>query len=144
MPKILKLVSHFLKAPATISCTNNVKIITVTMAMSTVQYHNQCLHQECSFNPKGAKVAVEGRTMSYFCQSAILHTVHGSFIRTSHCVLNLAQASYQPSPILEILISYVYFPLHPSFHPAIMPPAIKSHQNSNFTFSQAGFSHFLL
>lgn len=122
-------------------CTNNVKLITVTMAMSIKQYHNQCCHQECSFNPEGQRLLWKEEQWAILVN--LLFHVHGSFIRTTHCVHNLLQASYQSSPVLEILISYVYFTLHPSFHPAIMPPAIKSHQNSNFTFSQAGFSHFL-
>lgn len=58
----------------TISCTNNVKIITVTMAMSIEQYHNQALPSRMEFQSRGAKVAEGRRTMSYFSQSAILHT----------------------------------------------------------------------
>lgn len=141
LPKILKLVSPFLKALATISCTNNVKLISVTMEMSIKHYHIQWRQQECIFNLEGQRLLCKEEQWAILVN--LLFYIQGSFIRTTHCVHNLPQASYQPSPVLEILISYVHFTLHPSFHPAIMPPAIKSHQNSNFTFSQAGFSHFL-
>lgn len=112
------------------------------MAMNIEQYHNQRRYQEWSFNPGGQRLLREEEQWAILVN--LLLYIHGSFIRTTHCVHNLLlQASFQPSPVLEILISNVYFTLHPSIHPAIMPPAIKSHQNSNFTFSQAGFSHFL-
>lgn len=120
---------------------HNVKLITVTMEMSIKQYHNQWQHQGSICNPEGQRLLCEEEQWAILVK--LLFYIQRRFIRTTHCVHNLPQASYQPSPVLEILISYVYFTLHPSFHPAIMPPAIKSHQNSNFTFSQAGFSHFL-
>lgn len=94
------------------------------MAMSIEQYHNLCCHQECSFNPEGQRLLWKEEQWAILVN--LLFHVHGSFIRTTHCVHNLLQASYQSSPVLEILISYVYFTLHPSFHPAIMPPPSKA------------------
>lgn len=109
------------------------------MAMSIEQYHNQCCHQKCSFNPEGQRLLWKEEQCAILVK--LLFYIYGSFIRTTHCVYNLLQASYQLPPVLEILLSYVlrFFTLYPSFHPAIMPPTIKSYQNSNFTFSQTGF-----
>ena len=142
MPVAKNTCFPFPKARATILRANSTTLITVSMAMSIEQYHNQCLHRDCSLNPGGQRLLCKEEQWAILVK--LLFYIHGSFIRTTHWVHNLLQASNQSSPVLEILISYVYFTLHLSFHPAIMPPAIKSHQNSNFTFSQPGFSYFLL
>lgn len=110
LPKILKLVSSSWRLRQ-LFFMHNVQIITVTMAMSIEQYNNQRCHQECDFNPEGQRLLWNEEQWAILVN--LLFYIHGGFIRTTHCVHNLLQASYQPSPALEILISYVYFTLHP-------------------------------
>lgn len=105
--------------------------IAVAVATGLEQYHNQLCHRESDLDPAGQRLPWEEEERAISVD--LLFRTRGGFIRTTRGVKD------PPSPGLEILICDVDFTLHPSFHPAIMPPAIKRHQNSNLAFSQAPF-----
>lgn len=120
-----------------IPCTDNMKLTTITLAMSIEQYHNQRCHRERSFNPKGQGLQRKEKQHAIFVKVLFyIQCVAAPLGQPTVCI-----TSYQLPLVLYVPLPRVlrFLTLHPSFHPAIMPPTIKSHQNSNFTSSQAGF-----